>query len=250
MTLTRLVGITLLVAAVKFSFPAVAEVAGDGSNLPGAVRIARTTHLPPPEPNPAYTHRATVNVYLTRQHAPSLGELRRQLARAQQKFDRCRIQLRLGAVHHLAAPDLLAEWESIEFNAGVTFWERTLFSLTVPFSTGIVYVERVDWTIGDDGVIAVGYGPFVVADSLYFADAAERAFFRRHVVGHAVLGRSSGVWTLAHELGHAVMGLRHSDDRDNVMFGGQLARSELVEFEEEQCARGRANAPWVQRVGR
>jgi hypothetical protein len=239
----------LLFGLTGLAAGASAEVAGDGSRLPGTVSIEHTTRLAHTPATDDYTHYAAINAYLTREHAPSLTEIRRQLARAQGVFDACRIQLRLVAVHQVAAPALFAEWESLEFNTGLSPWERALFSLTAPFSAGIVYVEQVDWTIGRDGIIAVGYGPFVVTDTEHLKSAQEQDFFRQRVAGHAVLGKSSGPWTLGHELGHAVLGLRHSERRDNIMFSGQLARTEGARLEEWQCAAGRANAPWVLPIG-
>lgn len=239
---------------LALSWPWLAVHAGgtvaDGSKLPGAVFIDHRVNLPLEYPSRFYTHVADLHVYLTAQHTRPLAGIKTELNRAQEKFDRCRIYLRLRSVNRLAAPPLLAQWESLEFGMGLTPWERALFVLAPAYSAGIVYVDSLDWTIGRNGITAVGYAPFIETETDYLKDDAERAFYRVHMAGHAVLGRHSGQWTLAHELGHALMNLRHVGDQGNVMFGGQMARNEKLGFSESQCEQGRANAPWVKRVER
>lgn len=242
-------GLPPLVVFLCLTLPSaasVAELAADGSQLNGKVRVVNTLRFAATEPPARYSHVADLNFYVTGAHFLSYGEIATEVRRAQGKFDGCRIFLRIASLNFIAAPPLLSEWESLEFNNGLTEWERELFSQTPPFSAGVVYVHNLDWTIGRNGVTAVGYGGYIETETEYLATPQERAFFRERVAGHAVLGRSAGRWSLAHELGHAVMGLRHKQsDRNNIMFSGQLARGEDPAFDAAQCEQGRANRPWV-----
>lgn len=238
----------LALVGLLLALPGHGEVVPDGGELPGQVRIAPLLELVPGDVPPGYSHVADLNVYLTYGPTPSLGRIRAALAYAQSRLDRCRIHLRLRSVNRVLAPPLLAEWESLEFNQGLTPWELALFSVTPPHSAGIVYVRQVDWTIGRDGVTAIGYGDFLTRRTEYLADGRERAFFHERMAGHAVLGSSVGADSLAHELGHALLGLEHVGDRNNLMFRGLLARARDARLTESQCATGRANTPWVQPI--
>lgn len=225
-----------------------AEVVPDGSRLIGQVAIAETLHPAKPPIPDGFTHYADLNIFLAPGTAISPARIEASLERTQTRLTPCRIFLRVNSINRLSGPPLLAYWESMAFSDRLTDWERTLFSLTPPRSAGVVYVKALDWTIGIDGITAVGYGPYILRQTDYLRTPGERAFFRRHMAGYAVLGESVGQWTLAHELGHALMGLGHVGDRDNVMFSGQLARRNDPHFNEAQCARGRSNSPWVRPV--
>ncbi len=238
-----------LLAAFLFGITATqGEVAPDGSRLRGNVHIDKTLRIPSSGIPSGYGYFADLNIYLTRGNSPAPEQIETAIARAQEKLDVCGIFLRVDTVNYVAGPPLLSEWESMEFNDGLTQWERTLFALTPRRSAGIVFVKRLDWTIGRDGITAVGYGRYIETETDYLKTAQDQRFFRNHMAGYVVLGKSIGESSLAHELGHALMGLRHVEDRANVMFSGLLARSAAPKFNARQCVAGRNNRPWVKPV--
>ena len=224
------------------------EIVPDGSRLAGSISIGKTLQLPSSGIPSGYPSFADLNIYLTRGNSPAPAELASALQQAQDKLDLCRIFLRVTTINYVIAPPLLSEWESMEFNNGLTQWERSFFNLTPPRSAGILFVKRLDWTIGRDGITAVGYGAYIEKETDYLETTRDQLFFRNRMAGYAVLGKSAGESSLVHELGHALMGLRHVKDRSNIMFSGLLARDADPGFEERQCAKGRANFPWVQPV--
>lgn len=238
----------LWIALLLSSISVHAGVVPDGSRLAGSIAIGKSQRVPPAEIPSGYSAFADLNIYLTQGNSPTPAELAAALRQAQNKLDTCRIFLRVRTINHVIGPPLLSDWESMEFNNGLSPWERSFFSLTPPRSAGIVFVRRIDWTIGRDGVTAVGYGAYIEHETDYLKTPQDRRFFRNQMAGYAVLGKSVGETSLVHELGHAVMGLRHVRDRSNIMFSGLLARDVNPGFNDRQCAEGRANYPWVKPV--
>ncbi|SCZ53428.1 hypothetical protein [Thiohalomonas denitrificans] len=244
-------GTSCLLAAILLGATATAtrgEVVPDGSRLAGNISIGKSLRIPPADIPDGYGSFADLNIYLTSGNSPQPDRIAAALRLAQKKLDVCRIFLRVHSVNYVVGPPLLSEWESMEFNNGLSPWERAFFSLTPRRSAGVVFVKRLDWTIGRDGITAVGYGGYLEEETDYLKTSRDRLFYRNHMAGYAVLGRSVGESSLIHELGHALLGLRHVKDRSNVMFSGLLARDDDSGFNERQCARGRANYPWVRPV--
>ncbi|WP_303906928.1 hypothetical protein [Thiohalomonas denitrificans] len=245
----RVWGISCLLAALLLGATATrGEVVSDGSRLAGNISIGKSLRVPPAHIPDGYSSFADLNIYLTPGNSPAPDRIASAFRLAQNKLDACRIFLRVRTVNYVIGPPLLSEWESMEFDNGLTPWERAFFTLTPRRSAGVVFVKRLDWTIGRNGITAVGYGGYIEEETDYLKTPRDRLFYRNHMAGYAVLGRSVGESSLIHELGHALMGLRHVEDRSNIMFSGLLARDEDPGFDKRQCAKGRANHPWIRPV--
>lgn len=187
-----------------------------------------------------YTHQTTLRIYFTQNHQMNQEELDRELRRAQKALDVCKIQLNVERVFYLKLADWLLEWESFEFNDGeVSDWEKEFFNWTPTHSAGLIFVDSLDWTIGDDGTTAVGYAPFVLEnyeEERFTGEDIEgdRKFYHDRMMGHSVIGLARNKWTISHEIGHSLMNLKHSDDGRNIMFP-QAARYEHASFNQSQC---------------
>lgn len=214
----------------------------------GAVRFSDPIALPKRTPSKEFTHRASLTIYVTPENNPSLEELEKITNLAQSRLSRCQIFLDVDQKILVEGSPEFSQWESLEFNEGyLSEWERQFFSQVPLFSAGGLFVDSLDWTIGDDGIVAVGYGPFVLDSPGYFkGNEQDRQFYQNHMAGHFVLGKARSQWTFLHEVGHALMNLQHTEYRDNVMFPdyGDVKKINPT-FSEEQCQQGRSNAPYV-----
>ena len=194
---------------------------------------------------------ASLNLYIPRGLEPELPRLLTDLNRAQTKLNQCGISLHIEKVIFLEARPEFLEYESVEFNGGnLSPHELALFSQIEPFSAGIVLVDSLDWTIGSDGTVAVAYAPYIL-DLNFFAHQSPETqrFLYERMAGHAILGRHRSQWTLLHELGHALMNLRHETrDTQNIMLPHAFARSPDPNFSQRQCLQGVRNAPWIRPI--
>ncbi len=191
------------------------------------------------------THEIALNVYHFPEEEDEYQRLLTDLHTAQELVARCGIQLVLKAKHTLVGDQALREFESLEFNGDkISPYEWALFSLVKPYSNGIFLVESLDWTIGADGTVAVGYAPYIL-DLELLETIEEQNFLLEYMSGHSVLGRARSSHTLAHELGHSLFNLRHVNDPTNIMFPYGFGRSLKATFSDEQCKRAQNHQPWV-----
>lgn len=192
-----------------------------------------------------YTHFLDLNIYDLSSKAKDPELIHRQLEVAQKKLDRCRIFIRKVNVERFpeASPEF-RDWESIAFNNGtVSDWERSFFTRTEPDSAGVLWVDSLDWSKEVDAIIAVGYAEFLL-EKPDFIPSSQADFYRRRMVGHAVIGEQAGEWTLIHEIGHAVFNLRHDEESpSNIMFPSRVKHA--PEFSEAQCEQARSSQPRV-----
>lgn len=194
-----------------------------------------------------YTHVAPLTVYLTEQHSPSLLQIKNMLRQAQMKIDKCNIIVQLQSVVQLRNSEDFALWESVDENGHITDWERSFFSVLPSFTNAALFVESLDWTIGDNGTVAIGYPLSYLEFSENFRPSAQEAqFYREKMSGKLVIGKAASKWTFLHEIGHAIMDLHHTDHIRNVMFPdlGEYKKIDPV-FTTEQCEHAKKNAPHV-----
>jgi hypothetical protein len=214
----------------------------------------------PPHISSDYTHYAAINVFFVQSSEVDLIEVKRVLAYAQQYFDRCNIYLHLGKAVALKAPAWFGEWENFWFdNDTITDWERNFFSLDLPDGNNLLLVDSLNWTLEGAGTVGSAYPSFLL-DYYFQDDPQSRRFFVERMEGDLVVGRYRARWTIAHELGHAVMNLQHvDDDQGDIMWNGVVAGTPQYqnyfllsarepEFTEESCRRGRSNRPFVREL--
>lgn len=164
-----------------------------------------------------------------------LKQIRLEFVSAQKKLKKCGTQIKINKVFPYQSNENFQKFESIEFNRGeVSPWEKAFYSSVKSLVPNILYVDSLDWTIGEDGTIAVAYPEFYLdlADDISEED---RVFYQKKMLRNTVLGNSRGQWTLTHELGHSLFNLKHSDDNNNLMFPYGFARSKDPEFNDQQC---------------
>ena len=201
--------------------------------------------------DPENEFEVSLNLYVPRGMEDEVPSLLNELKRAQEKLNDCGVSISLEQIISLEAKPEFLEYESVEFNGGqLSPHELALFSQVEPFSAGIILVDSLDWTIGADGIVGIGYAPYILSLP-FFADQPEdmQRFLFERMSGHVVLSRHRGEWTLLHELGHALMNLRHEHrDTRNIMLPNSFARHPDPLFSRQQCAIGQRNSPWVSHV--
>ncbi|CAN0122423.1 unnamed protein product, partial [Chrysoparadoxa australica] len=104
-----------------------------------------------------------LDVYLFAQDSSEYQRLIEDLKTAQEIVSTCNIQLNLKRKITITGNEAFREFESLEFNNDrISPYERAIFNLVPEFSSGIILVESLDWTIGDNGTVAVGYAPYIL----------------------------------------------------------------------------------------
>jgi hypothetical protein len=182
----------------------------------------------------SYTHRVRLDLYLPKGFESSEEDLKRRFFRVQKMFDYCGVMIDVERLVEVNATQQFWDWESLQLDFGkVTEWEKIFFSAIKKGPAGVLFVNSIDWTIGDDGPLAVGYGDFPMED--IEMNEEERAFFLNKMTGFAVVGRSQKEWTIEHELGHGLLNLAHTDSPDNIMFP---FRKTNPKFSKDQCRIG------------
>lgn len=198
--------------------------------------------------NGEYTHQILLDLYIGEKDIPLLDNIQKEIQYSQKKLDKCNILIQLNEVRVINFPSWFYEFESVEFNGGaVSKWEKEFYSQVPSKSTGILYVDSLDWTIGNNGTVAVAYGPFLL-DLNIVNDQDDRNFIKEKLLGHSVLGKSRGKWTLVHEIGHSILNLTHVNDPQNIMYPYDFGRNADPEFSQEQCEKGKKNAPYVKLI--
>lgn len=191
------------------------------------------------------THEIALNIYHFPEEEDEYLRLLDDLQTAQALVGECNIRLVLTKKHLLTGDTSLREFESLEFNGGkISEYEWSLFSLVPQYSNGIFLIESLDWTIGENGTVAVGYAPYILELEI-LETKEEEEFLVKHMSGHSVLGRARSSHTLAHELGHSLFNLRHVGDPTNIMYPYGFGRSPKARFSTEQCQKARSHQPWV-----
>lgn len=191
------------------------------------------------------THWVNLDVYAFPQEEDEYRRLLNDLETAQKLLSKCHIRIVLKNKFTLAGDSAFREYESLEFNGDkISPYEYAIFNLVPKFSTGIILVESLDWTIGTDGTVAVGYAPYILELEL-LETQEEQEFLLHKMSGYSVLGKARSSATLAHELGHSLFSLRHNPDPTNIMYPYGFGRSPRASFSKSQCQKARMNAPWV-----
>jgi hypothetical protein len=197
--------------------------------------------------NHADTHQVNLDVYLFAEDEDEYQRLIIDLETAQSLISACRIRIQLNQKITLKGDRSIREFESVEFNGGrLSPHEKAFFNLVKNYTSGILLVESLDWTIGEDGTVAVGYAPYILDLSLMQL-ADERKFLKEKMSGYSILGKSRSSHTLAHELGHSLFNLTHVNDPGNIMFPYGFARAKKAQFSESQCVQARSHQPWVKK---
>lgn len=194
-----------------------------------------------------YTHFVDLDIYLFPAEESEMQKLYKELEKAQELANKCKIKILIRNKYQLSGDESFREYEDLEFNGDrISEYERAIFNLTPKYSTGIVLVKSLDWTIGADGTVAVGYGPYIIG--LKNMSAEENTFLKEKMSGHTVLGKARSLTTLSHEMGHSLFNLQHEQDPRNIMYPYGFGRSPKATFNEAQCAIAKANTPWVQKI--
>ncbi|MBL6991844.1 MAG: hypothetical protein ISR65_18825 [Bacteriovoracaceae bacterium] len=201
-----------------------------------------------------YRYYFVLSVYSLSSQNLSKEQIKSRLAHAQSKFDDCGIYLGLDRIEYMNHPQWIEEWETFAFNNGeISEWETWFFSQIFPRQNGIIYVDSLNWTMEGQGTWATGYGSFI--HKHYQLDTASKVFYDDYMVGHVVMGLYRASWTLAHELGHAILNLEHVDNPKDLMFNGAQAGTPQFDssgllisdnnprFTPKQCAKGILDNP-------
>ncbi|MCB0422949.1 MAG: hypothetical protein KDD61_18250, partial [Bdellovibrionales bacterium] len=221
------------------------EVVQPDMSQPLVIKSKASLSVAGNRPQSYYEYVIQMNVYMTQVHWYSQEHLKQEFQLVQQALDVCKIKIEVKSVYDLAVPHWMTYWESFEFNEGeVTDWERYFFSKFPESDAGILFVKSIDWTIGTDGTTAVGNAPFAIEKGL-LKHSDEHQFYEDHIMGHAVVGKAGrSRWSMAHEIGHAILNLEHHDDPENIMFFSQL-RAQNSRFTQQQCDRAIQTSPKI-----
>lgn len=200
----------------------------------------------------AYTHMVELQAVVLKSIGMTPSDVRKIVKRAQRKFDKCQVELRLGEIKTIDRPEL-EEWETFWFNSNqLTEQERWLAEAEVPKGPTLIFVNSLNWTLEGQGTWAAAYAPFLLEHG-----APNKKFFREHMLGKVVIGKYRARWSVAHELGHALMNLQHLQHASNIMHTGagylspQFDSDYLMisnldpNFTREQCEAGIAASPYI-----
>lgn len=177
-----------------------------------------------------------LDLYLNDQSIKDIERIKIEFKNAQSKLKKCGIQIKINKVFDYKSNDEFQAFESVEFNnARISAWEKDFFSSVQGLVPNVLYVNSMDWTIDDNGTIAIAYPEFY-SEKITHSDENQKKFYENKMLGNTVLGNFRGPWTLTHELGHALFNLKHDDNNpENIMFPLGFARSTNPEFNKEQC---------------
>jgi len=205
----------------------------------------------------AYTYKAQLDIIALKSSGLTKKKIQKIISRAQNKFDKCDVEIQLGSIKLLERPDL-KDWENYWFtqDGEFTYYENWLASRKLP-KTGItlIFVDTLNWTIDGQGTWAAAYAPFLLEHEL-----PNKSFFKKKLQGTIIIGRYRATWTVAHELGHVLMNLEHFQDGRNIMHTGtgsfeppqfndnQFMISSLnPKFSKDQCKQGIKNSLYIKK---
>lgn len=196
----------------------------------------------------SYNYELPIKLYVTSEQLARTDRLIEDLNYAQKRFDKCQIKLKVNEVLEVKNNKTLNEWESFWFGSGntLTDWEKSFFAVNDLNQANILLVDNLNWTVDGQGTWGVGYGPFLIEE---LGQDSEKEFFINHGIGNVVIGNYRARSTLAHELGHAALGLTHTYDAKNLMsnyhsfepiqfIDGVAQIPADLEFSQEQCNQG------------
>lgn len=194
------------------------------------------------------THRINISFYLSPEWSEDLAEVGNMVVEAQHLLSQCQIQLSIDSVFVVHSDENeLFHWETFEFNSGrLTSWEKFFFSHVSPNNSAALFVNAIDWTYDLNGITAASYGQFVIDDHLLKGHEQDRQFYQDHMMGSLVVGPVPSKFTLAHEIGHALLNLKHEEDPNNIMFPQYKKRN--PRFSHEQCEYAKNFAPKVKPI--
>lgn len=202
-----------------------------------------------------YKHEVKIDIHNFNQ-VYSKQEIQDELARTQAYLDKCQIRLNIQSYYESTNPDFM-EWETYWFNSDViTSFENILEKPEYKKNVNIIFLDSINWTIRGQGTWAIAYASYLAKD----LPPTDVQYFKDHLQGSIVMGRYRARWTLAHELGHLLFGLRHIPDARNVMHTGTGFHSpefdseglyitnRRVLFTQEQCDEGIINGEYLEEL--
>lgn len=216
-------------------------------------------------PQEFYTHQADLNFIFLKSWNEERKNLPDIINRLQKSFDTCKIFLNIEGLYNLENTEEvdfnLEEWETFWFNSDeISPYERVIFSKKLPGKNNVLFLDSLNFTLEGQGTMGIAYPQFLL-DHYLQGKSEQRSFFQERMMGNAVLGLYRARWTLAHELGHALMNLEHiEDDFQNIMWSGKehftpefdgyfLISNRKPEFSKAQCEKGYLS-PFIKVINR
>jgi hypothetical protein len=163
------------------------------------------------------THQIKLN-FLIASKFESKEKLVKDFERARALFQECGILLKMGAINKIENPTL-NDYETIWFNDNqLSSTEKELVENLYPDGLTVLVSDIINWSTEGTGTWGAAYAPYI--PEVLKLDSEATRFYREKLLGHIILGDYRERWTLAHELGHSLLDLRHNLYYDNLMFSG------------------------------
>lgn len=203
----------------------------------------------------AYDYEAEVHIHNFNQNYTK-DEIDQEIRRAQKYFDKCKVKLAVKTYKTSYDP-LFNEWETYWFNNDkISEFELVLAQPQFQNPVNIIFLDSINWTINGQGTWAVAYAGYLATE----LPPNDVSYLNNHMHGTIVMGRYRARWTLAHELGHLLFGLRHSASPRNVMqtgtgfdppqfdSNGLYISNRQPRFTPEQCRVGISQANFLHKL--
>ncbi len=219
----------MLLLALSFGFRASAETLWGGEinflQMPVEFKI-----------NGDFEETVSVDIHLPKEADVSLSEIVKEVSFAQKVWSKCGIGISISQIFTSdLSKEIATDYESLAFHSWkISDYEKILFKSYHLGRPSVIYVNFLDWSYNAGGTRAISYPPFLIEDPKKIVGEDE-LFYKTKMMGSAILTSLRDGSTLAHEWGHSLFNLKHSDVSKNIMIGTVSGERRYFEISEAQC---------------
>ncbi|MGH1468610.1 MAG: hypothetical protein ACRBBP_07000 [Bdellovibrionales bacterium] len=189
---------------------------------------------------PQYSNHITIDVHIPSATSIKKSDVFKEIKLAQEIWAQCEIGIKIRNIFKSdLKPEISLDFETIAFNSWrISEFEQEIFdnySFGVPT---VHYVEFLDWSYDKSGTRAISYPPFL-DHSLNKVHKDDQLFYKSKMQGSNILSSLRDTSTLAHEIGHSIFDLRHSDLSKNLMIGSVSGKRRHFRLSKDQCSKAK-----------